>query len=484
MRKSLLFMLLLGILLIGNAFASGVGLTTAGSRAVNLGGAYRALSNDWSGGFWNPAGLTDVDNWNMGLNVSVIIPSATLTPAQFEGHRYSGYADFEVKNVPQTFYIPTFGVVKSLDNGLSLGFGFFAPFGLGAQWDLFNPVPGYNNKTGYPEIDYESNLEVLDFHISAAYKFSERFSLGVGFGILKQKILIRNPSLSKPFYNTPLQPLVIAPHDILVTEVKLEGEGIGYSFNAGLKYKVSDQLSIGASVRYYPDTELKGKINATNYFPSDTGAVATLTDLYNAGVIDYATYLSSAAALSGETMTYINDDDAKATLPLPMNAGIGIAYHPTEDLLLAFDVDWTQWSSWNKIKLENITAVDGSNQDTELVEEWNDVLRYSFGLEYIAMRSATTELALRLGYYNDGTPIPDKTIGPSIPDANTKNQISLGGGLKMGDFTVNLMYSHIFIQDRQVSSWEISKEDYGNENVAGLYTAKVDEFHIGLEYNF
>ena len=484
MRRSLLFVLLLSLMLLGSAFASGVGLTTAGSRAVSMGGAYRAISNDWSGAFWNPAGLTDVDNWNVGLNVSIIMPTASITPAQLEGHRFNGYADFEVKSVPQTFYIPTIGIVKSLDNGLSLGFGMFVPFGLGAKWDLFNPVPGYNNETGYPVIDYESDLEILDFHFTAAYKFSNRFSIGLGFGLVKQKISIREPSLSKPFYGTPLQPLVIAPHDYLVTEIKLEGEGLGYSFSGGLKFKVNDKLSIGASVRYYMDTELDGNIKATNYFPSDTGAVKTLTSLYNQGVIDQATYIAASTALSGKTMTYIDDDDAIATLPLPMNAGIGIAYQATKDLLFSFDVDWTQWSSWDKIKLENIEAIDGSNQDTELVEEWNDVFRYSFGMEYIAMRNGNNELALRLGYYNEGSAIPDKNMRPSIPDVNAKNEIVVGGGYKFGRLAVNLIYSHIFIADREISTWNISQEDYGNENVAGLYKANVNEFHVGLEYNF
>ncbi len=484
MKKSILFTLLLSLLFMTNAFASGVGLTTAGSRAVSLGGAYRAISNDWSGAFWNPAGLTDVEDWNVGLNFSTIIPSATITPAQLEGRRFNGYADFEVKGVPQTFYIPSFGLVKSLDNGLSLGFSFYAPFGLGAKWDLFNPVPGYNNKTGYPVIDYESNLEILDFHFSAAYKLSNRFSVGLGVGLVKQKIYIREPSLSKPFYGTPLQPLVIAPHDYLVTQVELEGEGLGYSFSGGLKFKVNDKLSLGASFRYYTDTKLDGNIKATNYFPSDTGAVKTLTNLYNQGLIDQATYIAASTAMSGETMTYIDYKDAVATLPLPMNAGIGIAYQATNDLLFSFDVDWTQWSSWDKIKLENIEAIDGSNQDTELVEEWKDVFRYSFGLEYIAMRSESNELALRLGYYTEDSVIPDKNMRPSIPDINTKNELVVGGGFKFGQFAVNLLYTHIFIADREISTWNISQEDYGNENVAGLYTAKVDEFHIGLEYNF
>ncbi len=486
MRKKSLF-LLLGVLLsfgmLAQSYAAGVGLPTAGSRAVNLGGAYRALSGDWSAGFWNPAGMTRVDNWNVGANFSTIMPTASLTPASYEDHSFNGYADTEVDAVAHTFFIPTTGFVHSLDNGFSYGFGVFIPFGLGATWDLFNPVPGYNNEAGYPEEDYESDLKVIDFHFSGAYKVTDKFSVGLGFGVVYNDIIIRQPSLSKPFEDTALKPLVKAPHDYLVTELELVGTGISYSFNGGIIYDVNDKLSLGASFRYYTDADLDGEILATNYYTGDPVTLATLTALHDAGQIDDATYQAAAAAFSGQKMTYIDDSDAKATMPLPMNVGVGIAYRPTPKLLFSFDVDWTQWSSWDTIPLEDITAVDGSTQDSELIENWDDTWRYSFGAEYIAYEKPNMSVALRGGYYYETAAIPDETIGPSIPDSNDKQEIILGTGLTFGKIGVNLLYVHIFVNDRNVDTWNIG-EDYGNENVAGLYKADVNEFHVGLEYNF
>ena len=39
-------------------FAAGVSVTGIGARATSLGGSYRAVSDDWSGMYWNPAGIT------------------------------------------------------------------------------------------------------------------------------------------------------------------------------------------------------------------------------------------------------------------------------------------------------------------------------------------------------------------------------------------------------------------------------------------
>lgn len=485
MRKSLPMILgiLLSVGLLTHAFAAGVGLPTVGSRAVNLGGAYRALSGDWSAGYWNPAGLTRVQGWNAGINATTIIPGAQVQPAPFEGRSFYGYTTDNIDTKPKTFFIPTLGVVNSLDNGFSWSFALFVPFGLGATWDIWSPVPGYNS-AAYPEEEFESDLQVIDLHFSGAYKVTDQLSLGFGVGLLHTNILIRQPKLSKPFEGTALQPLVTAPHDVLVTDLKLEGSGLGLSLNAGLIYDISEKWSVGASVRYYPDMVLDGEVTADNYYTGDPQTVATLDALLAAGQIDNMTHAGATNALSGTKQNFISDDDAEATMPLPMNAGIGIAYRPTERLLFSFDTEWTQWSSWDAIPLDKIEAVDGSDQSTELVEDWDDAMRYNFGAEYIAMKSMDSELALRLGYYHETNPVPDETITPTIPDINNRNEIVVGGGYSFGNITLNLAYVHIFVGEREVPEWNLEQDAFGVENVAGIYNADVNEFHVGLEFNF
>lgn len=486
MRKSL--PLILGILLslglLTHAFASGVGLPTVGSRAVNLGGAYRALSGDWSAGYWNPAGLTRVQGWNIGINASTIIPYAKVQPASYEGRSFYGYTTNDVETKPKTFFIPTLGVVNSLDNGFSWSLALYIPFGLGATWDLWNPMPGYNNSADYPEEEYDSDLKVFDVHLSGAYKVTDQFSVGLGVGLIYTDILIRQPMLSKPFEGTPLKPLIKAPHDVLVTDLNLEGTGMGLSLNAGFTYDFNEKWSIGASVRYYSDVVLDGDVEADNYYTGDPVTSATLDQLLAAGQIDQASYEQAKIAVSGQKMNFIDDDDAEATMPLPINAGIGIAYRPTDRLLFAFDTEWTQWSSWDAIPLEKIEAVDGSDQSTELVQNWDDGMRFNFGTEYIAIKNLDSQLALRLGYYHETNPVPDETITPSIPDVNDRDEIIIGGGYTFGNVTLNLAYVHIFIADRDVPEWNLEEGAFGVENIAGKYNADINEFHVGLEFNF
>ena len=47
--------------------ASGLGLKLVGARAFSLGGAFRGVANDFSAAYWNPAGLTRLNGFQVGF---------------------------------------------------------------------------------------------------------------------------------------------------------------------------------------------------------------------------------------------------------------------------------------------------------------------------------------------------------------------------------------------------------------------------------
>ncbi len=84
------FTVVIAVMVIASSlFASGVDLTGVGGRATTLGGNYRAVSNDWSGMFWNPAGLVWSKGLNAGASLEFITPSVGYTAAQFNGVPFS-----------------------------------------------------------------------------------------------------------------------------------------------------------------------------------------------------------------------------------------------------------------------------------------------------------------------------------------------------------------------------------------------------------
>ena len=255
------------ILLAGSLFASGVGLTGIGARATALAGAYRGVANDWSAMYWNPAGITQIKGFQFGTSFEMIMPTGNITPAKWSyiapafmiGNPDTVETNFtnmrtgDTKSESRTFYIPAFGVTYQMNDKLTVGFAFYAPFGLGSKWDLLN-TDLYNTK--YPKIDYESDLKIMDFHPTIAYQVSDKLAIGVGLSIVYADIVIRTPKyIPNPYltnkdlagFRTSLSYMggTNSEYNHLLIDSELSGTGMGFGGNIGLMFNVTDNLKLG-----------------------------------------------------------------------------------------------------------------------------------------------------------------------------------------------------------------------------------------------
>lgn len=469
------------ILLSTSLFASGVALTGVGARATALGGAYRGVANDWSAMYWNPAGLTKVQGMHFGFSTERIKPTANYTPLQ-AGAPLMVYKTGEQQNVDKTFYIPAAGFVYSKEK-FSFGLALYVPFGLGATWDVFN-TSIYNST--YPVDDYEDDLKIIDIHPSIAYRVTDKLSVGVGFSYTMADIIIRTPdSQANPLFLDPasaplvagvLEPMGLATdlYKTLLVDKELDGTGSGFGFNFGLQYDVSENLTLGVSGNWYNDITLDGKISATAYLPQIDAATtqqlsATLDQMIALGMLTNEAKLQVLGAYSGATVEAYNKAKGEAVLPLPMTLGAGISYTGINNLLIAADVSWTQWSAWDIIEI----TIDEDNSTSELVENWDDGIRFSAGLEYTLMEA----LKLRGGYYTEPAAIPQGTLTITVPDINRRHGINFGLSYNIGGIDLFGSYEQLIINDLDVTEWT-------EHNMAGTYKMNAWNVMFGLGYNF
>ncbi len=441
--------------------------------------------------YWNPAGMTQISGMHFGFSGEMILLNGSYTA---KTPIISTLRTTEVENEPATHIIPAAGIVFGGEK-FAFGLSFFAPFGLGAEWDLLD-TDVYNS--GYPAIDLADDLKILDFHPSVAYKISDKLSVGLGVSIIRSTIELRMPKMIPNPYFTPelmgdpslaafyqgmtAMGALSAPFDHLINELDMEGDGWGFGGNFGIMYKPTEDLSIGLSGRYYLDQPLDGTINTTIYFMDNAMAHQTIQDniapilptLVNLGVITQEQAAIMQNLYSGGTMPYITDLAVSADLPLPLNIGIGFAYTGFDNLTLSLDVDFSQWSSWDIIPFED----DNGNVVGELKEEWDDAIRIAGGLEY-----DLGALKLRGAFYTEPAPAPDKSLGPSIPDINTRNVGILGVSYDLGFGIVSAHFEHMFIGDRTVNEWypPISANTAGYDNMAGTYTLNINTAMLGLD---
>ncbi|MBC7187126.1 MAG: outer membrane protein transport protein [Calditrichaeota bacterium] len=492
MRRPLFALSLAGVLALASfsvVLASGVALTGIGARATALGGAYRGLSNDWSGMYWNPAGLAQIKGLHFGGSFEIVAPKGKYLANPAIG----ALRTTEVDNEPQTFYLPAAGFVYGMDK-LAVGISVFAPFGLGSKWNLLE-TSGYNPL--YPDIDVEDDLKVIDIHPSFAYQVTEKLSVGLGASIVMNSIEIRQPVFTpNPLKLTPLNPLLTQlgllakPFDHLLTEQKLDGDGWGFGGNIGLQYKVTECLTLGLAGRYYLDQPLEGKVSMLTYTakPADQQLAALqsqLNALLAGGQIDQDTYAKVMGVYSGATINPQTQQPAAAPvetevtadLPLPLEVGMGLTYTGINNLVVSADVSFTQWSAWDKIKVNK--KADGK-EFGELVEEWKDGVRISAGLEY-----SLSALKIRSFFYTEPAATPDHTLSPTIPDINRRYVGGLGLGYCLGFGTVHASLEKMFIGDRTVATWAEVKDATGMvtsyDNMAGTYKLDAMNFMLGID---
>jgi len=490
-RASFITALLISACSFTSLFAAGVDLTGVGARATALGGNYRAVSDDWSAMFWNPAGMAFSKGWKVGASLEFVTPVVGYTPKfSLAGQQFSATSSQEIENEPKTFTIPAAGIYYSNEK-FAAGLAFWAPFGLGAKWDLLN-TQTYNNK--YPEYDFEDDLMIVAVQPTVAYRVSDKFSLGLGASLTLADIMIRKPNFTpNPYiYNQSINALVSAafpaaalssPFDHLLTETELQGDGMSFGVNLGAMYKITPCLNFGASMRFYNDIPLEGTVTATNYFanlPAVHGAVQaavvpTLTALKNAGQITQQQFDVLANYYSGAVVPHIPETDVKADMPLPMNIGAGIAYTGVPRLLVTADVAWSQWSAWDVI---DINDTDG-NPISALVQNWEDGIRAGVGLEYNVGFGF-----LRGAYYTEPRAAVNETMTPAIPDANRRHVANIGFELPVGPLRLHASYEKIFIGELSVDEWNLRPDNSGYENQAGDYKMDINNFMVGMDYQF
>ena len=165
------------------------------------------------------------------------------------------------------------------------------------------------------------------------------------------------------------------------------------------------------------------------------------------------------------------DGKFSATLPLPATATLGIAFRPSEKLLLSVEGSFVQWSEYESLDFdfENNTA---SLEDSENPRNYEDAIIVRVGGQY----SYSSKLDLRVGAYYDQSPIQDDFFNPETP--NTDN-IGLTAGFTFNasdNLSIDVSYLQIIGLERE--------SEYEPANFGGKYKASSSIPGIGVNYKF
>lgn len=341
----------------------------------------------------NPAAAASFDKFAFSFGGAYVEPTvettgnnAPLDPyyANFNagfGTNYSGpsESDYDVENSVNSSTIPSVYAVIPVGSKLAIGLAGYTNYGTNTEFsdDYAAGLLGGSTK-----------LTTFNLNPSLALKLGSKLRLGVGAQIVYgsaelERNLGDGAALGamggiKAYAQTGASPAEIggaiaAKNALLSGQAAgtqafiMEGDDIGFGWNAGILLDLNANHKIGVSYRSEVELSFEG---------------------------DYSNY-------EGDNLT------GQLDLSLPAMAELG-GFHRFGNLALQYGVVWTEWSSF-----DGLTGVAAENNDLVLFDKaynYEDNIRYSAGLSYYL----GDKVILRAGYALDES-AGDTTI--SIPDS-------------------------------------------------------------------
>jgi long-chain fatty acid transport protein len=405
------------------SFANGLNLNGIGPRAVAMGGAFVGLADDYSAVFWNPAGLAHIKKKYIAFYGFDIIPSMTY---KLEVPGAGQIVD--AKSVTKHYLGGLAGYFQPVSDNLVLGLAAYSPSGLGIEWDgkdlaAISGPPGSPN----PNIDWKSKIFVISISPTLSYQVSEQimlgFALNINYGSFHMDRYAGYEAVANPFFPL-LSPDPILYFDFEQQSIEMTGWGFGATF--GILVKPSDMFSLGLTVRT----------------PSKIGfsGTATITGLSNLEPV--------LPVLGLPAVSIPTSSGCEADVTWPMWVAGGIAFKPIPEFTLTFDVQWTQWSKLDEVKLtlaDQVWNVILEEEDAKLAFRWEDKAQIRFGAEYWI----SPKFALRAGYYYDPGPAPNETRNILLPVTDF-NSISGGFGYNVNGVVIDFAVEYLMGKEQTV----------------------------------
>ncbi|WP_434926742.1 outer membrane protein transport protein [Shewanella sp. HL-SH2] len=301
----------------------------------------------------NPAAMALFDQKALSLGVSYADVNVEVTDAQmdFMGRTFElGHIDnaAEAKVIPNAYFI------NPVNDTFAYGFAAFSNYGTGTD---LTPLANNHGSLGPNTIpapaDLLGNTEVttVNLNASASYRINESLSLGLGLDVIQASgTLTRNSN-------------------ILGSLVDVEADGWALGGIVGLAYEINPNNRFGLSYRFSPE------MNATG----DVRYLAENFDEINIPIADIAQF-----------------------------AGF---HQLTEKFAVHYTAQWTQWSSFDQISLNEGDKGTASHSLKEY--HWKDSWFLSLGATYDINNNWT----VRTGIASD-----DGVVGEvsslSIPDSD------------------------------------------------------------------
>lgn len=357
-----------------------------GTSASGQGNAFAAQADDPSALHYNPAGMTQLPG--VQFMAGGLLSGGTTSFTNVNGVNSTGDRDGSFAwPAPAHLYITANlgDLGATVLKGLTVGIGLTSPFGSVSRYSLDGPLRFKTTFAAMPLIDIKPTL---------AYQVTPDLSLGLGADIYTFSDFLGEGHFEKQFISPggAVAPLFGAAG----SKTELYGKGTAAGFNVSLLYHALRNVA--------------GQ------------PIANIGLVYRSQAV---LPLSGGVLVNGAKTA-----DASATFVLPQVISGAIAIWPIRtaerEWKLELDVDYVGWKS-----MRNLDIHFANGTVFPQPQNWRSTYTVMLGTEYRWLQMAALpewELALRAGYTNSPSQVPDLTFDPSVPSADVHIP-SVGVGL-------------------------------------------------------
>jgi long-chain fatty acid transport protein len=452
-RVTTLALAIFGTLAAGQASASGFQLRENSAKALGRASAGSAVAKDAAVVSNNPAAMAQFDKLTMQTDLSVIdlnakFSGSSCTPVSATVCVPSGGGDGGDPGRPTL--VPAIAVVVPLSGSLerlTVGASISAPFGLATKYDP-TWMGRYNATT--------SELKIPALTVSAAYKVTPTFSLGLGFIYQRANVTLANAVDFGRLLAAAGIPGARPGNPVTDGAVSIKGSDNGMGWVAGMQFTPNAQFSIGYSHRSKITHNIKGQADFT--VPA---SFAGAQPGFRAVAAYYATLPANDPRRAAIPQLLVlgngfSDTGATSKLTTPTIDTVSVQYNASDALRFYGDIQRTGWTSLKSVAIDFANPYQPGSAEPF---NWKNTMFYSAGVEY----DISPAFTLRGGIARDKTPTNDVDRTPRLPE-----HISVDAGyqkITIKNSTVNIMSS-------------------SGSRLTGTFTGDANLYSIGASYKF
>lgn len=405
-----------------NARAQGFSVYEHDACAMARGGAgVAAPCNSASAVFFNPAGvLGGQQAWNLQAGVTLIRPTGSFTDSATR-------AENKLKDA--TYPVPSGYLTHQFSSRLAAGIGVFAPYGLTTDW---NPdFPGRY-------LAYKTTLASIYVQPTVAVEVVPGLQIGVGADYVHSSAKVHRrldaSAQSETVSGTTITlGMLGVPPNTDFADVLFDVSGNGWGGHAGILWKPTDRLSLGA--RYLSQVKINFTGTAT-FTPVATGITFGPGNPLGAptgATLEQVIFQGAGSLLSKQ--------GASTTITMPAQLVAGVAFKVTPSLNVMADWQWTNWATFKSLDL-HLDVADSTLSEYEHYANTN-ALRAGFDWQ------AAPTIVIRGGLLTHNGASPDETVTPILPEGQ-RFEGTVGAGIQLTpNIRLDLAYQYIQQQDRR-----------------------------------